>query len=57
MNWVDATEEQKYAAMRRCETMGGSFAHYIAKAWFHADGWNRQALDKSFADLFAKYLT
>jgi hypothetical protein len=37
------------------EQQGGSFARYIAKAFFAADGDNTQRLLKAFPDLFLKY--
>jgi hypothetical protein len=42
-------------AAQLMESQGGSFARYIAKAYFAADSDNTQRLLKAFPDLFLKY--
>lgn len=34
---------------------GGSFAHYLARAWQHADGINQQLLMENFGSLLEGY--
>lgn len=37
------------------ESIGGSFASNLAKAWKKADGANRLKLKSAFADLYKQY--
>ena len=39
----------------RMEREGGSFAYYIAKAFFHADKDNTERLINAFEDLFERF--
>ena len=39
----------------RMEQEGGSFAHHIAKAFFHADKDNTERLINAFEDLFERF--
>jgi len=49
------TESQLYRAAFAMEKYGGSFAAYIAQAFFHADGHNKKRLLAAFGDLFVQF--
>jgi predicted phage tail protein len=42
------------AVSKMCQ-YGGRFEHYLAKAWYVADDKNKQKLEETFAELFAKF--
>jgi hypothetical protein len=50
-------EDQTLKAALLMESMGGSFAASIAKAWIVGDSTNKRRVYAAFDDLFAKYET
>lgn len=49
------THDQKISVFRTMSRYGGGFASAMAEAWFRADPYNRETIEKSFPDLVREY--
>lgn len=52
---TDLTDIQLYAAAHAMRDNGGSFAHHIAQAFFHADKDNKERILSTFGYLFDQF--
>lgn len=57
MTFGELSYDERHAAAKRMQKVGGGFASAIAEAWFFADSANRVILERAFNGLFLRYST
>ena len=48
-------DQQKHATFTAMSRYGGGFATALAQAWFVADPYNRETIEKNWPDLVREY--